>query len=89
MFETPSFRIPTLATSIHGVLRNGRRSFIRGPRVIVMVGTVQQRVLACMAPQQRCVASIFGSILIRALNEKLNVQFIMAGRAADECTEIL
>jgi hypothetical protein len=42
-----------------------------------------------MAPQQRCVASIFGSILIRALNEKLNVQFIMAGRAADECTEIL
>lgn len=28
--EILSFRISTLATSIHGVLRNGRRAFIRG-----------------------------------------------------------
>lgn len=40
-------------------------------------------------PHQRCVVSIFGSILIRALNEKFNVQYIMAGRAAGERTEIL
>jgi hypothetical protein len=40
-------------------------------------------------PHQRYAVSIFGSILIRAFSEKLNVQFIMAGRAAGECTEIL
>jgi len=50
--ETLSFRIPTLATSIHGVLRNGRRAFIRGRRVWVMVGGVQLRMLPRMAPGQ-------------------------------------
>lgn len=57
-----------------------------------MVGKVQQRVLPSMhqdRPHQRCVVSIFGSILIRALNEKFNVQNIRADRAAGESTEIL
>jgi hypothetical protein len=90
MIETPSFRILTLANSIHGALRNGRRAFIRGPRVRVMVRKMQQSVLR--TPGQT--ASAMCSVSIRkysnpCLNEKFNVQYIMAGRAAGECTEIL
>lgn len=38
---------------------------------------------------QRRTVAIYGSSLIRALNEKLNVQVIMADRTAAECTVIV
>lgn len=51
---------------------------------------LEHRSLVSMAQGQTASAMcIFRSILIRALNEKLNVQFIMVARAAGESKVIL